>query len=53
MNKKPIIRHCANCKYSFDVDYNDRDCFCEVRYERIECMRIRALLCGFYREEDE
>ena len=47
MNDKPIIRHCRNCKYSY-MKFGGY-CGCEVRYKNIDCQRIRAWFCRYYK----
>ena len=55
---KPIIKHCANCKYSkYSVkkDYwgSEAYYYCDVRYKNISFPRIKALFCKYYKEYEE
>ena len=52
---KPIIRHCANCKYSAKKKYwgDEVYYYCNVRYKDISFPRIKALCCKYYKEYEE
>lgn len=48
-NRKPIIRHCKNCKYCgerFAYEY------CTVKYQTIDFGRPKALFCRFYKKKE-
>lgn len=48
-NSKPIIRHCKNCKYRDPYKY----AYCTVRYRGVGYPRLRALLCRFFKKDEE
>ena len=50
MSEKPIIRHCRNCEYSH-LKLTGK-CGCEVRYTTIDCPRIKAWICRFYKQRE-
>ena len=52
-SKKPIIRHCKNCKWVC-LDVFTDSVTCSVKYKHIlsEEQRTSALLCRYYSEED-
>lgn len=52
-NIRPIIRHCANCKWS--KTYLESNPWCCVRHNEKFYPRISALFCRFFRKviEDE
>ena len=46
---KPMIRHCRNCAwYGGGMLYD-----CQVTYRDIMCMRLKALLCRFYKCKED
>ena len=47
---KPIIRHCRNCEYHKGTPCGS--VFCDVRYTHITFERLRAVLCKFYKENE-
>lgn len=57
-NKKPIIRHCYNCRYcknstiKYTAFLTDDIKACEVYYNRIETPRLRALFCKYYTKKE-
>lgn len=51
---KPIIRHCANCKYSVKKQcWGETHYYCEVRYTKVYYPRARAVFCKYYKEYEE
>ena len=55
--KKPIIRHCKNCRYSNFVlnGYNhEKSIWCDVKYIYVinDFQRVKALFCPHYKRSD-
>ena len=52
----PKIRHCRNCawhKTNYLQTDNPRTYDCRVRYKSVYFERITALLCKYYKQEEE
>ena len=54
MDKKPIIRHCKNCKYSTGYYHVTDILYCSVKYDmKLNGeQRICALLCKYYKQKE-
>lgn len=53
--KKPIVRHCRNCRWcdKFVPVSNGNVVFCSVKYKPVRWQRVTALLCRYFCKVEE
>lgn len=52
--EKPLIKHCGNCMFSTELPWSwEHEFYCDVKYKKVKQARISALLCPYFKPEEE